>query len=109
MEDKPQQPSEPIINIMGEKVALGPRTHDMLPMFEKWVNDFEVTRGVGLNPPQNHLQEEDWYERTSRSQTDVMFAIYERSTMRLIGAAGLHGIDHLNGTAEFGIMIGDKQ
>ena len=72
---EPAEGPQPILNIVGEKVALGPFRRELLALYLKWVNDFEVTRGVGLIPPQNHLQEEDWYERTSRSQTDVMFAI----------------------------------
>jgi len=38
----------PILNILGDKVALGPQHHDMLPLYVKWVNDFEVTRTLDL-------------------------------------------------------------
>src|SRR6266487_979687 len=34
---------EPLINIVGEKVALGPLHKDVLPILNKWENDFEVT------------------------------------------------------------------
>jgi diamine N-acetyltransferase len=104
-----QEPSAPIINIEGEKVALGPRRRDLLPVYQRWVNDFEVTRTLGMGMrPLTWEQEERWYEDTSKSKTDVAFTMYERATMRPIGGTGLHKIDHLNRTAEFGIMIGEK-
>jgi hypothetical protein len=28
----------------GEKVALGPHRRDLLPVYQRWINDFEVTR-----------------------------------------------------------------
>lgn len=103
--------SEPIVNIVGEKVALGPRRRDLLPLYLKWMNDFEVTRGLGAaTRPLTWEAEESWYERasTDRSGDDVGFTVYERSNMRPIGNAGLHRIDHANRTAEFGIVIGEK-
>lgn len=36
-----------------------------------------------------------------------MFTIYERETLRPIGNTALHGIDHRNRSASFGIMIGE--
>ena len=32
---------QPIVNIVGEKVALGPLRRDLLPLYHKWSNDFE--------------------------------------------------------------------
>lgn len=34
----------PIINLRGEKIALGPLSRELLPLFVKWMNDFDVTR-----------------------------------------------------------------
>ena len=31
-----------IINIFGEKVALGMLRRDLLPLYQKWINHFEV-------------------------------------------------------------------
>jgi RimJ/RimL family protein N-acetyltransferase len=99
----------PLLNITGEKVALGPRRRDLLPLYQKWINDFEVTvtLGAGLRPLT--MEEEDaWYQGAIRVERDAGFTIYERATLRPIGNTALHAIDHLHGTAEFGILIGEK-
>ncbi|MBI4496920.1 MAG: GNAT family N-acetyltransferase [Chloroflexi bacterium] len=103
--------SEPILNIVGEQVALGPHRRDLLPLYLKWINDFEVIRTLGAVPmrPMTWEAEEGWYQRVSQgSEREVHFTIYERATLRPIGGTNLHSIDQHNRTAEFGIMIGEK-
>jgi RimJ/RimL family protein N-acetyltransferase len=100
---------EPIINLMGEKVALGPLRRDLLPLYQRWVNDFEVTRTLSIpGGPLTLEAEEAWYDGASKSHNIVSFTIYERVTLRPIGTTGLMGLDHANRTAEFGILIGEK-
>jgi hypothetical protein len=41
------QEEKPIVNIAGEKVALGPTHKGMLPYLEKWDNDFAVSIMAG--------------------------------------------------------------
>ncbi|MBI2887453.1 MAG: GNAT family N-acetyltransferase [Chloroflexi bacterium] len=105
------EPSDqPIINIIGEKVALGPHRRELLPLYHKWINDFEVTRtlAVGMQP-MTWEGEEAWYQRTSQpGDHDILFTIYQRESLRPIGNTGLHRIDHQHRTAEFGILIGEK-
>jgi RimJ/RimL family protein N-acetyltransferase len=100
----------PILNITGEKVALGPIRRDLLPLYQKWINDFEVTRTLAAGfRPMTWEAEEAWYEGASRRDREVMFTIYERATMRPIGNTGLHDIDPLHRVAEFGLLIGEKE
>ena len=100
---------QPILNITGENVALGPVRRDLLPLYQRWINDFEVTRTLGARlRPMTWEAEEAWYEQSSKGD-DAHFTIYERATMRPIGNTGLHDIDHLHRTAEFGILIGEKE
>lgn len=105
-----EQETQPIINIMGAKVALGPLRRDLLPVYIKWMNDFEATRTLGLGlHPMTWEGEEAWYEGASKSKGDsVNFTIYERTTLRPIGSIGLQQINHFQRTATFGIMIGEK-
>lgn len=109
MESPQQHPSEPILNIVGSQVALGPPRRDLLAIYLKWINDFEVTRtlAIGMRPT-SWESEEAWYERICTSERDAFFTIYERSSLRPIGGTGLHNIDPYNRTAEFGILIGEK-
>jgi diamine N-acetyltransferase len=112
MDTAPQHSEQPIINITGEKVALGPLRRDLLPLYQRWFNDFEVTRSAG-SPlrPLTWEAEAAWYdgpEGPSTREGAVSFNIYERATMRPIGQTGLHRVDHRHRTAEFSIVIGEK-
>ena len=81
---EPTQPGidQPVINIVGDKVALGPHRRELLPFYLKWINDFEVTRTLGAAiRPMTLEAEEVWYERASRGE--VGFTIYERSLQPL--------------------------
>ncbi len=102
--------AEPILNITGQKVALGPHRRDLLPTYQRWINDFEVRVHLGGRVGPMPLEaEESWYDSVSKSPGDnVHFTIYELETLRPIGTTALHGVDHFHRTAEFGIMIGEK-
>jgi len=104
-----QPPTEqPVLNIVGKNIALGPLRHDLIPLYMKWINDFEVVRGLSILPPLTWESEEAWYESASRSRTSASFTVYERPILRPLGNCGLFGIDHKNRTAELGIMLGEK-
>jgi RimJ/RimL family protein N-acetyltransferase len=103
------EPEQPILNIVGQKVCLGPVQRRLLPLYQHWLNDFEVARTLMIQMRSVTLEaEEAWYDRITKSQRDVVFAIYERTGLRPIGNTGLHNIDHFNRTADFGILIGEK-
>src|SRR4051812_30556789 len=107
--DNPQPAEGPILNIVGDKVALGPHHRDLVPLYERWMNDFEVTRTLAMLRPHTREQETAWFERATTGATNsVGFAIYERATLRPIGNTSLMGIDHVARIAEFGIIIGVK-
>ncbi len=101
---------QPLLNFSGEKVALGPHRRELLPLYLKWVNDFEVTRTLTLGMRPNTWEQEDaWYLGPGQgSARNVAFTIYERTTVRPMGSTALHQIDHAHRTAEFGILIGEK-
>ncbi len=107
--DSPK-PSDPIINIYGNKVALGPYSSELIPLFQRWLNDFNVTRNLSQAlKPLTREAEEKWYEKTIKSERDVLFVIYDRATMHPIGGCGLHDCDQFHRTAEFGIFIGNTE
>ena len=100
---------DPVLNIIGNKVALGPIRKDLLRLYQRWINDFEVTRTLDLPMRPFPLEyEEAWYQRVIQSDRDLTFTIYDRETLRPIGNAGLHQIDYQNRSADFGMAIGEK-
>jgi len=102
---------QPIINLLGDKVALGPQDKRLIPLMTAWDNDF-VTNGISgddLKPftqasvaasVETRLREgrEGWYG----------FTIYERATWRLIGHTNLRDVNTVHRTGEIGILIGER-
>lgn len=105
------QSEKPVLNIIGDKVALGPVEKSMIPDFVRWENDFAVTVMSG-DPlrPLSRAQVEERFARASKEDypRSVDFAIYERASMRCIGSAGLRHINKTHRNAEYGITIGEK-
>jgi len=100
----------PVLNMCGRKVALGPIRRDLISTYLRWINDFEVTRTLDLPMRPFPLEfEENWYQRMTQSDHDIAFTVYEGKTLRPIGNAGLHQIDHQHRSAEFGMAIGEKE
>jgi RimJ/RimL family protein N-acetyltransferase len=101
---------QPILNIEGELVALGPVRRELLPLYQRWINDLGTMRMLDLPPqPMTMEKEQGWYEHVSKAEDNVSFTIYERETSRPIGNTGLDGVDHRNRTATFGIIIGEPE
>jgi RimJ/RimL family protein N-acetyltransferase len=99
---------DPIINIRGSKVGLGPLDPSMLPALTRWINDFSTVRTVGLDPrPMTAGEEEQWFSRVTTDPTTVQFAIYDLEDMAHVGGVNLHDIGQRHRTCELGIAILD--
>lgn len=97
---------ERAVFLIGQKVDLRPR--DKQADLEKtliWINDAEVMRYMLRRFPVTRQEEENWYDK--KSEQNIHLAITTKEGL-FIGYVGLHKIDYLSGTAEVGIMIGDK-
>ena len=106
----PADDAAPVVNIVGERVALGPGRRDLLPLFQRWDNDFFAQRTQGDTPKPITLdQEQAWYDQDAvgGSARAVSFIIYRRADSRPLGFAGLKEIDHRHRTAGFVIGIGE--
>ncbi len=100
---------KPIITIDGERIALGPLRLDLLPFYQRWINSFATQRTVAQIPrPWTLEQEQVWIKGQLIAETDAAFTIYEKPELRPIGTTSLAGIDFRDGTAEFGILIGES-
>ena len=98
---------QPIINIAGEQIALGPLHRDLVPLFTRWSNDLAARRNIGTPLPQTLERRIGQYARDATGEDGVDFAVYERATWRPIGTVSLFHIDDRNGRADFGILIGE--
>ena len=106
MESLPER--RPIIR--GEHVYLRPTERRDVPAFVRWFTDADVVRNLAMRAPMSLAGEEQWFERLLETQGRTMhhFVICLLADGRPIGTAGLHDVDPVNGTAEFGIAIGEK-
>lgn len=95
-----------ILNIVGQRVSLGPLRKDLPPLYQRWINDLPSALQVGVHTPSTLEQREAWYETTVSER--IPFTIYTKSSLVPIGIATLLNLDHRNRRAEFGIFIGEK-
>ncbi|MGH2387879.1 MAG: GNAT family N-acetyltransferase [Chloroflexota bacterium] len=102
------QSDRPVVNIVGELVALGPQRKDLLPVYQRWINDFQTVRHLGSYPrPLTFEQEEAWLVDAGKAANEIGFTIYEKATWWPIGNTSLMTINYRNRTAVFGILIGE--
>ena len=106
MESLPER--RPIIR--GEEVFLRPSERTDVTTFVRWFTDADVLRNLAMRSPMSLAAEEHWFDRMLQAQgtTDYHFVICLLADARPIGTIGLHEVDAQNGTAEFGIAIGEK-
>jgi RimJ/RimL family protein N-acetyltransferase len=101
-------PQPPIVNIVGEQVALGPLRRELLADYTRWRNDFTLARSLEYVPgPVTAEAREAWFAEASLDTTSIRFTVYERTSWRAIGLTSLNGIDFRQGTASFGLVIGE--
>ncbi|HEV2127708.1 MAG TPA: GNAT family protein, partial [Thermomicrobiales bacterium] len=108
MVDEATPKRDPIINIRGEKVGLGPLDASMLAAMTRWINDFQTVRTLAMDPmPMTEQQERQWLESASSGQNGIVFAIYDLADKALVGSTNLFHIDQRHHTCELGIAILD--
>lgn len=102
--------AQPLHALRGETVYLRPAERADLDRFVRWFADAETTRHLMLRAPFSQPMEELWFERTvaEQGQSFYHFVICRLADDEPIGVADLRNLDFANGTAEFGISIGEK-
>jgi RimJ/RimL family protein N-acetyltransferase len=101
----------PILNLVGEKVALGPMHEGLIDRIAVWYNDFSTSAisGDDIRPVSPVAVRAFWEVLMNGVGAGwVGFAIYELATLRPIGHANVRDIGSVHRTAEFGILIGEK-
>ena len=107
MTSLPERP--PIIR--GEHIYLRATERADGATFVRWFNDADVVRNLAMFSPMSDAAETAWFDRMLASQgtTDYHFVICLLADGRPIGTIGLHDISWKDGTADFGIAIGEKE
>jgi RimJ/RimL family protein N-acetyltransferase len=93
--------------LIGPTLYLRPVERADAPLLLSWVNNPEVTRTILHRPPINLPAEEEYIDRVTRSEHDLVLLIVLKESDRPVGATGLHQIDFRNRHASFGILLGE--
>jgi diamine N-acetyltransferase len=97
----------PVVNIEGERVALGPLRRDLIPTYQRWNNAAATNRATACFRPTTLEQESAAFDAVTKDPTYALFTVYDRATRRAMGMTYLSDIERRNRTAEFGIVIGE--
>jgi RimJ/RimL family protein N-acetyltransferase len=98
--------------ITGKRVRLRAIEREDIPTFVRWLNDREVTQYLLVNSPFSKAMEEQWFEgQLKRPPHEGQVLAIEAKIGKdwlHIGNTGIHQVDPVNRTGEFGILIGEK-
>lgn len=82
---------------------------DITDAYVRWLNDPDVTRYLETGREPVSKDDIDRYlRRFEGSSSDFIFGIFDQATGRHVGNVTLNRIDRVHGTADTGLMIGDK-
>lgn len=100
-----------VINIFGERVSLGPLRRDLIPHYQRWLNDLRHARNFDDTPePWTRERAVSLFEMRAAPAADTaIFTIYEAATLCPIGYTMLFDISYRHRSAEFAIHIGEDQ
>ncbi len=97
--------------LRGEQVVLRALTEaDCAGPYPKWLSDPEVCRYRSTGPAPYSVQEAAAFvQRVRASSSELVLAILRKSDNRHLGNISLQQIDPVHRTAEFAILIGEKE
>ena len=94
--------------LIGERIYLSPINLDDTEIYTKWLNDFEVCKGLGNFRMMISLDNErKFLEQLSTDGHN--YAIILNNDDTLIGNVGIIEIDNINRTATVGLFIGEHE
>jgi diamine N-acetyltransferase len=99
----------PALLLSGDRAALGPLRRDLIGTYQRWLTSVEVMRGLGKRSVMTVDGEQGWYEQATRDHGANHFTVYDLDDLAPVGTCSLIHIDHSNGTATFGIFIGERR
>jgi diamine N-acetyltransferase len=101
---------EPLLLVSGKRVGLGALRRDLIPSYLRWRSNLDVLRGLGSTNVPTLEAVKAWYEQATRPDSaEVHFTVYDLTDLAPVGTTLLVRVDQLAGTAEFGILIGERR
>jgi diamine N-acetyltransferase len=103
--------------IYGERIRFRAVEREDVPTFVRWLNDTEVKQGIMIFHPFSQAQEENWFEgMIKRPAEEQVLGIEVKEpsgkegigNWKMIGTIGFNDVNWRIRSAEFGIMIGEK-
>lgn len=98
--------------ILGNDVRLRAIEREDIPRFVRWMNDPDVIEFLLMNSPLSKAMEERWFESQLATPPHMgqilAIEVLENDEWVHIGNTGLHNVETVHSSAEFGIMIGEK-
>jgi len=92
--------------MVGKKCYLSPIDINDAKQFAEWLNDLEITQYLQLYQSVINVEnEKEFLEKLSKEHT---YSIIDNVTNELLGNCGFFNLNHINQTAEAGIVIGNK-
>lgn len=105
--------AEPLINLRGERVALGPVDAEAhAATLARWYSDFGTLRTLGALPgPWTRERIAGLFAADGLlgAPSNAAFAVYAVGSWELVGIAGLLQVDHVNRGAELFLVIGEER
>lgn len=93
--------------LIGKRVYLSPMNVEDAETYVKWLNDFNITDGLGTSSIIISLEgEKEWI---SHNSDKYHFAIINLENDKLIGNCGFNELEQLRQCAEVGLFIGDEE
>lgn len=91
-------------------ITVAPLQQEHVASFYRWIRDPEVIEYSLSAFQRMHTDEQirQWYAATLQDQKSLNLGIFFSDTNELIGYAGLSGISAINQSAEYFILIGQK-
>ena len=95
--------------IVGERIYLRPLDAEGdLDRCLGWINDPELQARIGRRHPMSRAQEQEWLAGQYKREDHLNLAIVLKDGDQHVGNCGFNAIDYINRSAEFGILIGEK-
>ena len=108
-EEEPKQ--QRLILVQGQRVGLGALRHDLIPAYLRWRSDPEFFLGTGQSSQVPTVEAvQAWFEQATRpGNSEIHFTIYDLDDLAPVGTALLVRVNQHDGTAEFGLTIGERR